>query len=188
MATYIKTLKEDNGDITYPQTKAGAVLLDSGTDLETELSQFVTAEDIASTSALTPPVQTNMIANSAVTTAKIASSAVTADKIDWTTTDFTDSITYTQPYANASFRKFGKLVIFTFQSARKAWAEGELLLTIPSGYRPATVKGSDGQYWLNAAADNAVTRVYIIVNDGKMYNAVAASNARIYVQGSYFTA
>ncbi len=52
MATYIKTLKEDNGDITYPQTKAGAVLLDSGTDLETELSQYVTAEDIASTAAV----------------------------------------------------------------------------------------------------------------------------------------
>ena len=74
MATYIKTLKEDNGDITYPQTKAGAVLLNNGSDLETELSQYVTAEDIASTSALTPPVQTNMIANG----------AVTSDKIDWT--------------------------------------------------------------------------------------------------------
>ena len=71
MATYIKTLKEDNGDITYPQTKAGAVLLNNGSDLETELSQYVKAEDIASTSALTPPVQTNMIANGAVTDAKI---------------------------------------------------------------------------------------------------------------------
>ena len=75
MATYIKTLKEDNGDITYPQTKAGAVLLNNGSDLETELSQYVTAEDIASTSALTPPVQTKMIANG----------AVTSDKINWTT-------------------------------------------------------------------------------------------------------
>ena len=94
MATYIKTLKEDNGDITYPQTKAGAVLLNNGSDLETELSQYVTAEDISSTSALTPPVQTNMIANGAVksdkiasgavTTAKIANKAVTTDKIDWT--------------------------------------------------------------------------------------------------------
>ena len=71
MATYIKTLKEDNGDITYPQTKAGAVLLNNGSDLETELSQYVTAKDIASTSALTPPVQTNMIADGAVTKAKI---------------------------------------------------------------------------------------------------------------------
>lgn len=85
MATYIKTLKEDNGDIAYPQTKAGAVLLDNGSDLETELSQYVTAEDIASTSALTPPVQTNMIADGAVTTGKIANAAVTSDKIDWTT-------------------------------------------------------------------------------------------------------
>lgn len=84
MATYIKTLKEDNGDITYPQTKAGAVLLNNGSDLETELSQYVTAEDVASTSALTPPVQTNMIANGAVTTGKIANKAVTSDKIDWT--------------------------------------------------------------------------------------------------------
>ena len=104
MATYIKTLKEDNGDITYPQTKAGAVLLNNGSDLETELSQYVTAEDIASTSALTPPVQTNMIANGAVksdkiasgavtstkiasdavTTTKIANKSVTTDKIDWT--------------------------------------------------------------------------------------------------------
>ena len=84
MATYIKTLKEDNGDITYPQTKAGDVLLNNGSDLETELSQYVTSEDIASTSALTPPVQTNMIANGAVTTGKIANKAVTSDKIDWT--------------------------------------------------------------------------------------------------------
>ena len=85
MATYIKTLKEDNGDITYPQTKAGAVLLNNGSDLETELSQYVTAEDIASTSALTPPVQTNMIANGAVTTGKIADGAVTSSKIDLST-------------------------------------------------------------------------------------------------------
>ena len=40
-------------------------------DLETELSQYVTAEDIASTSALTPPVQTNMIADGAVSNTKI---------------------------------------------------------------------------------------------------------------------
>lgn len=76
MATYIKTLKEDNGDITYPQTKAGAVLLTGGGDLESELAKYVTAEDIASTSALTPPVTTSMIADSAVTSAKIANGTV----------------------------------------------------------------------------------------------------------------
>lgn len=75
MATYIKTLKEDNGDITYPQTKGSAVLLNNGSDLETELSQYVTAEDIASTSAVTPTI----------TTAMIVDGAVTSDKIDWST-------------------------------------------------------------------------------------------------------
>ena len=56
-------------------------------DLGTELSQYVTAEDIASTSALTPPVQTNMIADGAVTTGKIANKSVTSDKVNWTTFD-----------------------------------------------------------------------------------------------------
>ena len=51
-----------------------------------DASIYVTAEDIASTSALTPLVQTNMIADGAVTTWKIANKAVTSDKIDWSTT------------------------------------------------------------------------------------------------------
>lgn len=73
MASYIKTLKEDNGDITYPQTIASAVFTSGGSDVETEMGKYVTAEDIASTSALTPPVTTNMIADGAVTAAKLDS-------------------------------------------------------------------------------------------------------------------
>lgn len=75
MASYIKTLKEDNGDITYPQTLASAVFI-GNSDVETEMGKFVMAEDIASTSALTPPVTTNMIADEAVTEAKIDSTFI----------------------------------------------------------------------------------------------------------------
>lgn len=75
MATYIKTLKEDNGDITYPQTTTDAVLTTSGTTLETELGKCVKAEEIGSTADITPTI----------TTAMIKDSAVTSDKIDWTT-------------------------------------------------------------------------------------------------------
>ncbi len=90
MATYIKTLKEDNGDITYPQTKAEAVLLNNGSDLETELSQYVTAEEIGSTASVTPAITTAMIADDAVTTAKIVDEAVTDEKIDWASFDSTE--------------------------------------------------------------------------------------------------
>ena len=107
MATYIKTLKEDNGDITYPQTKAGAVLLNNGSDLETELSQYVTAEDIASTSALTPPVQTNMIADGAVTTGKIANKAVASDKINWTTFNESEWPAFTTGTSNRNVNSDG---------------------------------------------------------------------------------
>lgn len=78
MASYIKTLKEDNGDITYPQTLASAVFI-GNSDVETEMGKYVTAEDIASTSALTPPVTTNMIANGAVTSEKINAGTATSD-------------------------------------------------------------------------------------------------------------
>lgn len=76
MASYIKTLKEDNGDITYPQTLASAVFTSGGSDVETELTKYVTAEDIASTSALSPVVSTSMIQDEAVTAAKIDSDII----------------------------------------------------------------------------------------------------------------
>lgn len=93
MASYIKTLKEDNGDITYPQTLASAVYTSGGSDVETEMAKYVTAEEIASTASIQPWVSTGMIndnavtaaklASNSVTTAKIADGSVTADKIDW---------------------------------------------------------------------------------------------------------
>lgn len=65
MATYIKTLKEDNGDITYPQTTADAVLnansSTQGGTVQAFLDKAVTAEEIAVTSAITPLVTSSMI-------------------------------------------------------------------------------------------------------------------------------
>ena len=48
-------------------------MLDNGSDLETELSQYVTAEEIGSTAEVTPTI----------TTAMIADDAITDEKIDW---------------------------------------------------------------------------------------------------------
>ena len=128
MATYIKTLKEDNGDITYPQTKASAVLLTNNSDLETELTKYVTAEDIASTSALTPPVQTNMIADGAVTSAKI----------NYTTFDQFGTA-YTGTNCTAYVASFGKVAFICGTTSAYTWSgtyEAKTF-TLPAGIVPS---------------------------------------------------
>lgn len=91
MATYIKDLVEDNGDITRPVTEAGAVLLSGGGDLETTLASKadqtavdnkISVGDVQSTDIASNAVTTAKIAGSAVTTAKLANGAVTAAKLD----------------------------------------------------------------------------------------------------------
>lgn len=88
MASNIKTLKEDNGDIVYPQTLTGAVYTSSNTSLDTELAKYVTAEDIATSVSSFGTVTTGMLADDAITTAKIDDGAVTLGKIDYTTMPF----------------------------------------------------------------------------------------------------
>lgn len=61
MATYIKTLKEDNGDITYPQTVANAVANANGGTVQSFLDAGVTAEEIAATSAITTSTMSSMV-------------------------------------------------------------------------------------------------------------------------------
>lgn len=61
MATNIKTLKEDNGDITYPQTVAGAVYTSQGSDAQTVLDSCTRFEEIAVVSEQTPMVSASMI-------------------------------------------------------------------------------------------------------------------------------
>lgn len=86
MATYIKTLKEDNGDITYPQTTGGAVLLSGGSDLETVLAGKASTSavngkisigDVQYTDLVSNSVRTAAIQDLNVTTGKIANGAVT---------------------------------------------------------------------------------------------------------------
>lgn len=71
MATYIKTLKEDNGDIVYPQTITDAIYTSGGQTLETEISKYVTAEDIASSVAAFGTVTGGMIDNNTITSSNL---------------------------------------------------------------------------------------------------------------------
>lgn len=47
MASYIKTLKEDNGDITYPQTLASAVITAGGSDVDSALATKANISSLA---------------------------------------------------------------------------------------------------------------------------------------------
>lgn len=80
MAEYIKTLKEDNGDITYPVTQAGAVLLSGGGDLETTLNAKASQTAVDGKIDIGDVQSSDIVAN-AVTTAKIADGNVTTAKI-----------------------------------------------------------------------------------------------------------
>lgn len=71
MATYIKTLKEDNGDIVYPQTITDAIYTSGGQTLETEISKYVTAEDIAQSVASFGTVTGGMIDNNTITSSNL---------------------------------------------------------------------------------------------------------------------
>lgn len=82
MTTYIKDLKEDNGDIVYPHTNTDAVYTTTNETLETRISKYVTAEDIAQSVQSFGTVTTGMLDDDAVTTAKIDDEAVTTAKID----------------------------------------------------------------------------------------------------------
>ena len=112
MASYIKTLKEDNGDITYPQTLGSAVLLTGGADLETELASKASAASVAGKIDI-GDVQSSDITAGAVTTAKIDNSAVTSAKIDWTTLVASNFDTVTTDTLDGNFYRidFGRLHI-----------------------------------------------------------------------------
>lgn len=75
MATYIKDLKEDNGDIVYPHTNTDAVYTSTNETLETLLSKYVTSEDIAQSVASFGTVTGGMIDDNTISTAKIIKSS-----------------------------------------------------------------------------------------------------------------
>ena len=117
-------------------------------------SGFVTSEDITSMAALTPPIQTAMLADEAVTTAKIDDGAVTTSKIDWTTVtssdlasisveDLTSNITNIAAHSGGTnsftLKRYGNMYILNFFNW---WVNSvtaniaAVLGTVPTAYLP----------------------------------------------------
>lgn len=155
MATYIKTLKEDNGDIVYPQTTTDAIYTTGGETLETRISKYVTAEDIAQSVASFGTVTTGMIADdaittakidddavttakiddSAVTTAKVADAAITSQKIDWTTIVEDDlTLSIAGGVTRMKVVVFGKIAFINLAFTPSATGNGTICST--GNYKP----------------------------------------------------
>lgn len=140
--SYIKILKEANGDITYPQTLASAVHTSGGSDVETEMGKYVTAEDIASTSALTPPVTTNMIADE----------AVTAAKVDFST--FGVAATVNGPSSTTSKSNGATWASTDMYSSSVTLAAGTYLVVVTGS--PVAFSAGGEQEWFNITIDSTI--------------------------------
>ena len=172
MATNIKTLKEDNGDITYPQTVAGAVYTDDSSDVQTVLDNCTRYEEIASTSAL--------------------EGSIPASTIDWS------SIPIRQTQASFGnvgtnllviLTRYGNLVIcnFNFVVASCSQYDEQSSATCPSGYRPkysAIIVGNT-----TAGATTTGCFQFRVEPTGGVYLSTTgfSSNTRVQGTGVWFT-
>lgn len=175
MAEYIKTLKEDNGDTTYPVTQAGAVLLSGGGDLETTLNSKASQTSVDGKIDI-GDVQTTDIAANAVTAAKIADGAVTPAKMTYST------------YGRFSRDNEGGSQAYTANTAATATLPGQNVAEVGCSYSGGVITVSQAGWWvitaggrLSAGGSSANYGVSRIKING---TAVAVSNGTGYANSS----
>lgn len=177
MASYIKTLKEDNGDITYPQTLASAVYTTGGTDVESALSSKASTTDLAgkidigdvqSTDIVANAVTTAKIADSNVTTAKINDGAVTAAKMDTQSYSLTNLPAHSGGADRYKVYRMGNFVVINLNSiwlnsvAKDSWTT---LGALPSGLYPSAVDDEQcGSATVLNDSGNVIGSCALIVN------------------------
>lgn len=168
MATYIKTLKEDNGDITYPQTKAGAVYTDGGSDVQTELDGCTRYEEIASTGTL--------------------AQTVPASIIDWSSIPIrhtTSSFAYLGGDIIVALTRYGNLVIAYLNVVLASGAsqyDEQNSGTCPTGYRPLY----DSMIVGNMSAGGSTNGTFdftVVAGTGQVKVSCPAVSGRTRVQG-----
>ena len=168
MATYIKTLKEDNGDITYPQTKAGAVYTNEGSDVQTVLDDCTRYEEVASTGSL--------------------AQTIPASIIDWSSMPIRHTIT---SFANISgeiyvaLTRYGNLVIAYLNvvlTSGSSQYDEQNSGVCPSGYRPKY----DAMIVGNMSAGGSTNGTFdftIVAGTGQVKVSSTSVSARTRVQG-----
>ena len=170
MATYIKTLKEDNGDITYPQTKAGAVYTDEGSDVQTVLEDCTRYEEVASTGSL--------------------AQTIPASIIDWSSMPVRQTVSQFANFGSSgvfqvTLTRYGNLVFAYFNvvlSDSISSYDQQNSGTCPSGYRPVY----DSMIVGNASAGASVTACFqfYVQPSGQVRVSTGGSSGRTRYQGA----
>lgn len=159
---YVKVLKEDNGDIIYPQTVSTAVFTSGGSDVETEMGKYVTAEEIVSTSAITPVVSTAMLQDEAVTTTKIDDGAVTKAKVDATTYNGGTENGWTVSYLPNGKKMWSIKGTFTTSSYTVGvgnWGYAQNIATLPTSVN--SINDVYVMSWVSPTGGSASTRFWV---------------------------
>lgn len=194
--------------------KTANITVPTQTSELTNNSGFITAEDITSTAALTPPVSTDMIENGAVTTAKLGTSAVTnaklataavrttnildgavtASKIDFTTMPFATA------YTDAKTDNFSGRVPYSAFTQNNGFTISNNGLVCPkSGYYIISARlsgfGTGGWLRVHVSSSTSTTTVATIVASAidrratGVYHTVSVTPTIAYVaQGQYIYA
>ena len=170
MAANIKTLKEDNGDITYPQTIADAVANANGGTLQTFLNNGVTAEVIASTEPL--------------------ATTVPASIIDWSSMPVKQTISSFANFGSSgifqvTLTRYGNLVFAYFNvvlSGSISSYDQQNSGTCPPGYRPVY----DSMIVGNASAGASVTACFqfYVQPSGQVRVSTGGSSGQTRYQGA----
>lgn len=150
--SYIKILKEANGDITYPQTLASAVHTSGGSDVETEMGKYVTAEEIISTSAITPVVSTAMLQDEAVTKAKVDATTYNGGTENgWT-------VSYL-PNGKKMWSIKGTFTTSSYTVGAGSWGYAQNIATLPTSVN--SINDVYVMSWVSPTGGSASTRFWV---------------------------
>lgn len=92
--------------------------------------------------------------------------------------DFKDEITFNENYANAQFKKIGKLIVVNYQGESKSHSKNEILFKIPQKYCPSkfiplNFIGQDGAYsgvaGIQSTGNFQIISISNTTNPGRLY-------------------